>query len=200
MKMKQFLGAVASVAMVSAPALAIEPGDTAPAFTLKNTDGDEVSLADYEGKTVVLEWTNYDCPFVKKHYTSGNLPDLQKQYTDKDVVWLVVNSAGESNGAYMEPADLGKRADKEGSNATEVLLDPTGETGKAYGATNTPQMYVISEDGKIAYMGAIDDKSGTEVDEIETANNHVVDALELIMADKPVAVAKTKPYGCSVKY
>ncbi len=200
MKMKQFLGAVAGIAISGATALAVEPGDSAPDFTLKNLEGEEVSLSDYEGKTVVLEWINYDCPFVKKHYGSGNMPKLQETYTGKDVVWLAVNSAAEGKQGYMEPEAHQKRSDKEGSKATHVLLDTSGEVGKAYGATTTPHMFVINTEGKVAYAGGIDDKPTTDVADIESATNYVVAALDAVMEGKDVEVAKAKPYGCGVKY
>jgi peroxiredoxin len=167
----------------------------APAFTVKNVKGEEVSLADHKGKVVVLEWLNHDCPYVKKHYGSGNLPKLQETYTAKDVVWISVNS-----NAGVNASDLAARSTKEGSKASQVVLDPDGKVGKSYGALTTPQMVVIGKDGKVAYNGAIDSINSTDAADIEKADKHVVAALDAVLSGKTVELAKTKPYGCGVKY
>jgi len=181
----------AALAVFALPALAEE----APAFTLKDLDGKEHSLSDFEGKTVVLEWTNYGCPFVKKHYEkSGNMPELQKAFTDKEVVWLSIASGNTAEGLSKSDAEEASSA------ATAVLLDPTGETGKAYDAKTTPHMIVINAKGEIAYDGAIDSKSSTDPAEIESAEKYFANALEAVLAGKEVTNPKTKPYGCSVKY
>ena len=195
MKHNTFLGAVLGAMICSATAYAIEPGDAAPAFTVKNVKGEEVSLADQKGKLVVLEWNNPDCPYVKKHYGSGNLPKLQETYTAKDVVWITVNS-----NAGVTASDLAARSEKEGSKASQVVVDPDGKVGKAYGALTTPHMIVIGKDGKVAYTGAIDSINSTDAADIEKADNHVAAALDALLAGKTVEVAKTKPYGCGVKY
>jgi peroxiredoxin len=166
----------------------------APAFTLTDLSGTEHSLSDFKGKTVVLEWTNYGCPFVKKHYESGNLPELQEKYTDKGVVWLAIASGKTAEG-FEEAA-----AEEMDSKATAVLLDPTGETGKAYDAKTTPHMIVITPEGQIAYDGAIDSKPTTEVSDIESAEDYTSAALDAVLAGEEVTTAKTKPYGCTVKY
>jgi peroxiredoxin len=195
MKHNTFLGAVLGAMICSATAYAVEPGDAAPAFTVKNVKGDEVSLADHKGKVVVLEWLNHDCPYVKKHYASGNLPKLQESYTGKDVVWISINS-----NAGVSASDLAARSTKEGSKASQVVLDPDGKVGKAYDAKTTPHMIVIGKDGKVAYNGALDSINSTDVADVEKADNHVVAALDALLAGKTVEVAKTKPYGCGVKY
>ena len=179
---------------------AAEIGEEAPAFTLKNTEGEDVSLADHKGKIVVLEWINYECPFVKKHYASGNMPMLQGKYDAGEVVWLVINSAAEGKQGYLEPADLQARSDKEGSKADAILTDSDGKVGKAYGATHTPHMFVIDKEGMLVYSGAIDSKNTTDQADIESADNYVVMALDAVMAGKEVEKAKTKAYGCDVKY
>jgi hypothetical protein len=181
-------------------AAAAEVGNPAPAFTLKNTKGAEVSLADYKGKVVVLEWINYECPFVKKHYASGNMAKLQEKYADQGVVWLSVNSAAPGRQGNMPAADLQARADKEGSKASSILLDEDGKVGKAYGATNTPHLFVINKDGVLAYAGAIDDKPTTDQADIAAASNFLATALDAVLAGKQVEKAKTKAYGCDVKY
>jgi peroxiredoxin len=195
MKHNTFLGAVLGAIICSATAHAIEPGEMAPAFTVKNVKGEEVSLADHKGKVVVLEWLNHDCPYVKKHYGSGNLPKLQETYTAKDVVWISVNS-----NAGVNASDLAARSTKEGSKASQVVLDPDGKVGKSYGALTTPQMVVIGKDGKVAYNGAIDSINSTDAADIEKADKHVVAALDAVLSGKTVELAKTKPYGCGVKY
>lgn len=195
MKHNTFLGAVLGAMICSATAYAIEPGDTAPAFTVKNVKGEQVSLADHKDKVVVLEWLNHDCPYVKKHYGSGNLPKLQETYTAKGVVWISINS-----GAGVNPSDLAERSAKEGSKASQVVVDPDGKVGKAYDAKTTPHMIVIAKDGNVAYNGAIDSINSTDAADVEKADNHVVAALDALLAGKTVEVAKTKPYGCGVKY
>lgn len=200
MKFKAILGMMAGLAMGAGNLLAAEPGSEAPAFTLKSTEGKEVSLADYKGKLVVLEWINYDCPFVKKHYGSGNMPALQEKYTGEDVVWLSINSSAEGKQGYLPASELGSRSEKEGNKATAVLLDTDGSVGKAYDASTTPHMFVIGKDGKIAYAGGIDDKPTTKAEDIAGSNNYVAAALDALIAGDEVATAKAKPYGCSVKY
>ncbi|MBK1834180.1 redoxin family protein [Roseibacillus ishigakijimensis] len=171
-----------------------EPGEHAPGFTLTDLAGNEHKLADYAGKVVVLEWVNYGCPFVKKHYGSGNMPKLQETYTGKDVVWFAVASGNTAKG--FTTAD----AEKNGSKASAILLDPTGETGKAYDAKTTPHMIVIDKDGHVAYNGAIDSNSSSDPADIASSENYVASALDAVLAGKKVETAKTKPYGCSVKY
>lgn len=166
----------------------------AAAFTLKDLAGKEHSLADFAGKTVVLEWTNYGCPYVKKHYESKNMQKLQETYTGKDVVWLSVVSGKTVEGFSQADADAA------GTKATAVLLDPTGETGKAYDAKTTPHLIVIDKEGHIAYDGAIDSKSSTDAADIASSDNYLSAALDAVLAGEKVAKAKTKPYGCSVKY
>ena len=200
MKQNTFLGAILGAMICSATAYAVDPGSEAPAFTVKNVKGNEVSLAAQKGKVVVLEWINFDCPFVKKHYGSGNMPKLQEAYTGKDVVWISVNSSAEGAQGYLSAADLGARASKEGNKASEVVLDTDGAVGKAYGAKTTPHMIVIGKDGKVAYNGAIDSKASTDVADIAGAENYVAAALDAVLAGKVVANAKTQPYGCGVKY
>lgn len=200
MKFNAILGMMAGLAMGTGSLLAVEPGADAPDFTLKSTEGKEVSLDDFEGKLVVLEWINYDCPFVKKHYGSGNMPALQEKYTGEDVVWLSVNSSAEGKQGYLPASELAARSEKEGNKASAILLDTDGTVGKAYGASTTPHMFVINKEGKVAYAGGIDDKPTTKAEDIESSNNYVAAALDALMAGDEVATAKAKPYGCSVKY
>lgn len=180
---------------------AAEVGKEAPAFTAKNVKNEDVSLSDYKGKVVVLEWVNFSCPFVKKHYSSKNMQKLQADYTAKDVVWLTVNSSAEDKkGAYLEPSKLAEKCTEEGSKASQVIVDSDGAVGKAYGAKVTPHMMIVAKDGTLAYSGAIDSKASTEVADIESAVPLFANALDAVMAGKEVANAKNEPYGCGVKY
>jgi thiol-disulfide isomerase/thioredoxin len=200
MKQNTFLAAVLGAMICSATAWAAEPGDAAPAFTVKNVKGEEVSLAKQKGKVVVLEWVNYECPFVKKHYGSGNIPKLQEKYTGKDVVWITVNSSAEGQQGYLAAEELAARSEKEGNKASQIVLDTDGTVGKAYGAKTTPQLVVIDKEGKVAYNGAIDSKATTEAADIASADSYISMALDSVLAGKTVDKAKTQPYGCGVKY
>lgn len=175
-------------------------GKPAPAFSLKDSNGKAHNLADFKGKYVVLEWVNYDCPFVKKHYDSGNMQRLQKEFTDKGVVWLSINSSAPGKQGNF-PADKVNALMKEKNAApTAYLFDTDGTVGKTYGAKTTPHMYIINPKGELIYMGAIDDKPSTDKADIAGARNHVRAALEEAMAGKAVSVSASQPYGCSVKY
>lgn len=177
-----------------------EIGAPAPTFTLPDSHGNDHSLSDYQGKWIVLEWLNYGCPFVKKHYQSGNMQDLQDKYREKGVVWFSVVSSAPGKQGYYPPAEMNEMNEENENRATAVLLDPEGAVGKAYGAQTTPQMYVIDPQGTLLYNGAIDDKPSSRISDIEGATNYLVQALEEAMAGEPVSQPTTKPYGCSVKY
>lgn len=179
---------------------AAETGKEAPTFTLKDTTGKERTLAEFKGKTVVLEWTNYKCPFVKKHYGSGNMQALQKKYTAKGVVWLSICSSAKGKQGYFTQEEWPKKKLEAKSNATAVLLDPAGTTGKAYGAKNTPHMFVIDTEGMLAYQGAIDSNPSWDPKTIKGATNYVAAVLDDLLAGKKTTQKDTKPYGCSVKY
>ena len=175
-------------------------GQPAPAFSAVDTSGKTVSLADFKGRHVVLEWVNPGCPFVVKHYGSGNLPATQKEATAKGVVWLAVNSTAAEHGDYKAPAALASWMKQQGAAATHTLMDADGKVGKAYGARTTPHMYVIDPKGTLVYAGAIDNRPTANPADIPGATNHVKAALAETLAGKPVTVAQTRPYGCSVKY
>lgn len=181
-------------------AVLVAIGQPAPDFTAKNLKGESVSLADFKGKTVVLEWANFGCPFVQKHYKSGNLPKLQEQYTSKGVVWLTINSSAEGKQGYMEPAKMAEEAASQGNKATHFIMDTDGQVGKAYDAKVTPHMFIIGPDGKLAYDGAIDSKPTTEAADVAAADRLFANALDAVLVGKEVPNAKNKPYGCGVKY
>ena len=184
----------------SAAALANAPvGKPAPDFTVTDLAGKPVRLADYKGKTVVLEWHNFGCPFVQKHYRSGNMQALQKKY-GKDVVWLAVNSTNKSASDWMEPGPLTAELKRFEAQPAAYLVDEPGKMGMAYGAKTTPHMYIIDPAGTVVYNGAIDDKRSTDVADVKTAKNYVVAALDELKAGKAVSTATTAPYGCTVKY
>jgi hypothetical protein len=177
-----------------------EIGAPAPTFTLPDTYGNEHSLSDYQGKWVVLEWLNYGCPFVQKHYRSGNMQKLQTEYGEQDIVWFSVVSSAPGKQGYYEPAEMNAMNEEHGNAAAAVLLDPEGTVGMAYGAKTTPQMYVIDPQGTLLYNGAIDDRPSSRLADIEGAHNYLVQALTEAMAGEPVSQPTTQPYGCSVKY
>lgn len=193
---------IASLLAASTFAIAAgpEPGTPAPAFTLTDTSGNSHSLSDFKGKFVVLEWTNFGCPFVQKHYDSNNMQSLQKKYTDKDVVWLMIGSSAEGKQGNYPPEKWNEMIEEKGASPTAALLDPDGTVGKLYGATTTPDMFIIDPDGKLLYRGAIDSIKSADKSDIAKATNYVRVALDSALDGKPIEKASTQPYGCSVKY
>ena len=181
------------------PAVAA-PGIAAPDFTVADTNGKPVKLSDYRGKFVVLEWTNPECPFVQKHYNSQNMQGLQKEWGAKDVVWLTINSTNMSHSEYKTPVEMANWMRAEGAAPKAMLIDGTSATARVYAAKNTPHMFVIDPTGKIIYDGAIDDKRSTNPADVKIANNYVRAALSEATAGKPVSIASTTPYGCTMKY
>jgi peroxiredoxin len=175
-------------------------GQAAPAFKVVDTNGKEQSLAAFKGKYVVLEWTNPGCPFVQKHYDTGNMPATQKAAEDKGAVWLTVSSTARDAGDYKKAAELAAWLKDKGADPTAALMDDDGKVGHAYGARTTPHMFVIDPQGKLVYAGAIDSKPTARKDDVKSATNYVTAALTESMAGKPVTKASTEPYGCSVKY
>ena len=174
-------------------------GQQAPAFTLTDSNGNPRSLSDYEGKIVVLEWWNYECPFVRKHYGSGNMQKLQKAWTEEGVVWLTVVSSAPGQQGHVEGAKANALMKDKGGAPSAVLLDPDGTVGKAFGARTTPHMFVVTN-GKVVYAGGIDDKPSTDQADVPTAKNYVDAALHDVKAGREVAMPATDPYGCGVKY
>lgn len=198
MRIRLLVAAVA--ASFALTAVAATPGQSAPDITVNDTVGKAIKLADHRGKYVVLEWTNPECPFVRKHYVSGNMQALQKEFAAKQVVWLAVNSTNRGHYEYKSPAQMSEWMKAQGGAPAAVLIDETSVAGRAYAARTTPHMFVIDPAGKILYAGAIDDKRSSNPADAKTANNHVRAALNEALAGKPVSVASTQPYGCSVKY
>ena len=178
----------------------LQIGKKAPAFTLTDVQGQVHNLKDYRGKLVVLEWINYDCPFVKKHYNSGNMQSLQKKYTAQDVVWLVINSSAPGKQGNFNSEEVLKRSSDQGASFTAYLQDSDGKVGKNYGAKTTPHMFVINGKGKLMYMGGIDNVKSTNVKDIAEATNYVAAALDALLIGEKVDVTSAKPYGFSVKY
>ena len=192
---------IAIVAFFAAvPALAAAPGAMAPEFTIADTTGKPVQLSDYRGKYVVLEWTNPECPFVRKHYTSGNMQALQKEWGAKDVVWLAINSTNANHGEFKTGDEMAGWMRAQGGTPKATLIDGTSATGRAYGAKTTPHMFVVDPAGKLIYNGAIDDRRSSNPADAKVASNYVRAALTDATAGKPVTIAATAPYGCSVKY
>lgn len=192
-----FGAALGSVGLCAAQATV---GQAAPAFSAVDTAGKSVSLADFKGKYVVLEWTNPGCPFVQKHYDSGNMPATQKDAAAKGAVWLAVNTTAKDAGDYMAPAALQGWMTSKSGVPTATLMDADAKVGRAYGARTTPHMYIVDPQGKLIYAGAIDSKATANAADIKTATNYVTQALGEAMAGKPVSRATTQAYGCSVKY
>lgn len=185
---------------VALSAFAARVGAPAPAFTGTDTHGKTHKLSDYRGKFVVLEWTNKDCPFTQKQYDSGNMQTLQRQWTQQGVVWFTVLSSAPGHQGYMTAAEENAWMARVHAAPTAALLDPSGSIGHAYEAKTTPHMFIIDPSGKLIYDGAIDDHPTTDTADVPISRNYVSEALNEAMSGKPVAVAYTRPYGCSVKY
>ncbi|MEK6243317.1 MAG: thioredoxin family protein [Pseudomonadota bacterium] len=199
--MKNFTWLFLSLFLVtSTSVLAINVGQPAPDFTLPDLAGKAVKLSDLKGKTVVLEWVNPECPYVQKHYNSANMPGLQKEFGAKQVTWLAINSTREGHSEFKSPQQMEAWMKKTGGAPSATLLDRDSKVGKLYGAVTTPHMYVIDPKGTLVYVGAIDDKRSTRIEDVKTAKNYVRTALGETMAGKPVSTASTTPYGCTVKY
>lgn len=188
--------ALCTAVSLAAPAI----GSPAPEFTATDSNGQSHSLSDFKGKFVVLEWLNHGCPFVVKHYESGNMQNLQREYTGKDVVWLSIVSSAPGEQGHMSPEDTNAAVAEKNAAPTAVLLDEDGTVGRLYDAKVTPEMFIINPDGVLIYAGAMDDKPSTDVADIATAKSFVKQALDEALGGQEVSEPKTKAYGCSVKY
>jgi AhpC/TSA family len=201
-----FLGGAGLLTLVAASSRAADTspparlGAPAPNFTLIDSNGNSVSLADFKGKTVVLEWTNHECPYVRKHYGGNNMQGLQKKWTAQGVVWLTLVSSHPGAQGFVHGLEANKLTQERGAAPTAVLLDPKGGVGRSYGAQVTPHMYVITGEGALVYMGGIDDKPSTRLEDLKTAKNFVDAALSEVVAGKAVSVKTSRPYGCTIKY
>jgi hypothetical protein len=179
---------------------AVEPGSAAPDFTAQDTNGRTHTLSQYKGKYVVLEWHNRECPFTRKHYESGNMQRIQREWTARGVIWFTVISSAPGQQGYMTGDEENAYVQQMKAAPTAVLLDPSGQLGHLYDARTTPHMFVISPAGALIYDGGIDDKATTDVADLSTARNYVSQALAESMAGRPVSTPVSRPYGCSVKY
>ncbi|MCB9721189.1 MAG: thioredoxin family protein [Candidatus Omnitrophica bacterium] len=201
-KLTALLGALVLAAVIGTglAQAAVQNGAMAPDFTLKDSNGNTHSLSDFKGKYVVLEWVNFDCPFVKKHYVPGNMQALQKDLTAKGVVWLSINSSAPGKQGSYSPSEVNQIMENSSAMPTAYLFDSDGKVGKEYGAKTTPHMYVVNPEGMLAYQGAIDSIPSFDSADIPKARNYVTTAINNLMSGEPVADAATTPYGCSVKY
>jgi len=197
-----FLSALAVFTFtMAAPAnAALDIGKPAPAFTATDTNGTTHNLSDFKGKIVVLEWTNPECPYVVKHYKSKNMQALQAKYTAQDVVWISINSSAAGKQGNQTNEQANAYMTEVGAASTARIADADGTIGKLYHAKTTPHMFIIDKDGNLAYQGAIDDNDSADSADAATAKNYVAAALDSMIAGKPVEMAQTNPYGCSVKY
>jgi peroxiredoxin len=189
-----------ALGLTAFPLLALTPGIQAPDFKGTDSNGATHTLSQYRGKYVVLEWANQGCPYDQKHYRSGNMQALQREWTGKGVIWLSVISSAPGQQGHVTPAEENEYLKKMKAAPTAALLDPEGTIGRMYQAKTTPHMFVIDPQGKLIYEGAIDDKPTTDLADVKTAHSYFNDALNSAMAGKAVSVASTRPYGCSVKY
>jgi peroxiredoxin len=190
-------GALATMATASANPELNQP---APAFAAQGADGKSIKLDAYKGKTVVLEWTNHDCPYVKKHYESGNIPTLQKEAAAKGVVWLQVVSSAPGKQGHVDGATAQKLNGARHAAPAGTVLDPEGSVGKLYGAQTTPHIFIVNASGQLVYKGGIDSLATTSHADLTKAEHYVANALKSIESGKPIEKANTRPYGCSVKY
>jgi peroxiredoxin len=192
--------AAADPAVTPAAADLIAIGAPAPAFTATDSNGKTVNLSDYQGKIVILEWTNHDCPFVRKFYDTKTMQNMQKEATGQGIIWLSVVSSAEGKQGYTTAKEANELISKEGSNATARILDIGGSLGRLYGAATTPHMYVINTDGTLVYAGAMDDQNSVSHGSLKTAKNYVKATLDDLKAGQKVQISSSKPYGCAVKY
>ncbi len=195
-----FLSAFAILAIALPAQAAVEVGKPAPEFTATDSNGKAHKLSDFKGKVVVLEWTNPECPYVKKHYESKNMQKLQEKAVADGVVWLSINSSAEGKQGHLTGEQANKIIAEKGGKATAYILDPKGEIGNLYVAKTTPHMFVIGKDGTLLYDGAIDDNDSSKPEDAATAKNYVTEALAAAEQGKAIETSKTKPYGCGVKY
>ncbi len=193
--------AVFMLALLIAPTgWAATVGDAAPEFTAKDLDGTQRSLSDYAGRYVVLEWFNPDCPFVRKHYDSGNMQQLQAAYTERDVTWIIIDSSAPGKQGYLTPTQAKRVLRERRAFPTAMFLDPDGAIGRLYGAKTTPHMFIIDPQGTLVYAGGIDDTPSADPADIPASTNYVAQALDQALAGEVITMPSSRSYGCSVKY
>lgn len=198
-KVKKWLTAALCVLPMTLSA-AVKVDKAAPDFSLTNSQGEQVSLSDYKGKYVVLEWTNHLCPYVKKHYESDNMQTLQRKYTEQDVVWLSVISSAPGKQGHVSPTKADELTKTRNASPSHVLFDEAGDVGKLYGAKTTPHMYIVDPKGTLRYAGAIDSIKSANPADIPKSTNYVETSMASLFAGGDVSKKVTPPYGCSVKY
>ncbi|HOP50428.1 MAG TPA: thioredoxin family protein [Ignavibacteriales bacterium] len=172
----------------------------APNFKLKDKDGNEISLSQFKGKIVVLEWINFDCPYVKKHYNSNNMQKLQEEFTQKGVVWIAINSSAPGKQGHFTTQEINERINLHKAKFNYYLIDEDGKVGRTYGAATTPHLFIIDKDGILVYAGGIDDKPSKEIEDVKNATNFIHKALNELLSGQKVSIQSQPPYGCSVKY
>ena len=198
--MKRVLNLLSLLVALSAFSFAAKVGEAAPDFSAGDSNGQSQKLSSYRGKFVVLEWHNQGCPYTRKHYETGNMQKLQKEWTGKGVVWLTVISSAPGKQGYVTASEENDYLRRTNASPTAVLLDPKGDMGRLYAAKTTPHMYIIDPQGTLIYNGAIDDRPTADQSDVAGARNYVSQALQEATAGKPVSTASTTPYGCTVKY
>ncbi len=192
--------ALLSLLLACTASAAPQPGQPAPDFTLADSEGTQHKLSELKGKFIVLEWLNQDCPFVKKHYDSGNMQSLQREYTGREVQWFTIISSAPGRQGHMTPSEAQAHRKAQASSPTAILFDEDGKTGRLYGAKVTPHMFVINPDGILVYAGAIDDHKSADMADIAKAKNYVRQALDEAMSGQPVSHPTSVAYGCTIKY
>lgn len=200
MSIKSLLIACFAIAFSSAVSAGVKIDSAAPDFTLQDSKGNTVSLSDFAGKHVVLEWTNHKCPYVVKHYDSDNMQSLQRQYTSEDIVWLSIVSSAPGKQGYVKADEANALTASRNASPSHVLFDPDGKVGRMYAAKTTPHMYIVDPVGQLQYAGAIDSIKSTKQKDIPKALNYVMAGLEALKAGNSPDPALTAPYGCSIKY
>lgn len=198
--MLKILTVVLTTFISSAALAAVEIGKAAPDFIATDTNGKQIKISDLKGDLVVLEWTNHDCPFVKKQYDSGKMQSLQKEFGDKDVVWLSIISSADGKQGNVTNEEANEQTTKRSASPSSVILDPSGDIGQLYGAKTTPHMFIINKEGNVVYKGAIDDKPSANPADIKTSKNYIFQSLNELLDGKEVSEPVTSQYGCSVKY
>src|SRR5262249_23082749 len=198
--MKRALSLLSLLVLLSVFSFAAKVGEAAPDFTATDSNGQSHKLSAYRGKFVVLEWHNQGCPYTRKHYETGNMQKLQKEWTGKGVIWLSVISSAPGKQGYVTASEENDYLKRSNASPTAVLLDPKGDLGKMYGAKTTPHMYIIDPQATLIYNGAIDDRPTSDQADVAGAKNYVSQALEEATSGKAVSTASTTPYGCTVKY